>query len=289
MRYTVYFALAAATALGGCATHNETARRFASLDAKLDNLAKQHGQDVAALTARLDGHSADLKSMAKQQTEDVAALTARLDGHDTKLAEHGAKLEEHEAKLEEHQAKLEEHETRLSEHADKLAEHDTKLEEHETKLAEHEAKLEANEAEDVRLSQNLMDAIARANAAHRLAEGKFSYGYVMNGEAITFGSGKAELSEAAKQTLRDLAKQLTLDNKNRYLEIQGHADSVGRGPANAALGLRRAEAVRAFLNLQGVALNRMSVISYGDVAPVDRNKSAAGSAANRRVEIVVVE
>ncbi|MEI9889676.1 MAG: OmpA family protein [Caulobacteraceae bacterium] len=42
------------------------------------------------------------------------------------------------------------------------------------------------------------------------------------------------------------------------------------------MGEERAEAVRLFLNEQGVALNRMNTISYGETAPVADNKSKAG-------------
>jgi outer membrane protein OmpA-like peptidoglycan-associated protein len=54
------------------------------------------------------------------------------------------------------------------------------------------------------------------------------------------------------------------------------------------LGEERAEAVRLFLNEQGVALNRMNTISYGKTAPVADNKTKAGRAQNRRVNIVVM-
>ena len=57
---------------------------------------------------------------------------------------------------------------------------------------------------------------------------------------------------------------------------------------NQRLGEERADAVRLFLNQQGVALNRMSTISYGDSSPVASNKTRAGRAQNRRVVVVVL-
>ena len=54
------------------------------------------------------------------------------------------------------------------------------------------------------------------------------------------------------------------------------------------LGEARAEAVRLFMNQQGVALNRMSTISYGDSSPVASNKTRDGRAQNRRVVVIVL-
>ena len=54
------------------------------------------------------------------------------------------------------------------------------------------------------------------------------------------------------------------------------------------LGADRAEAVRRYLNKQGVALNRMATISYGEDEPVAPNNTRDGRAANRRVVVVVL-
>ena len=47
----------------------------------------------------------------------------------------------------------------------------------------------------------------------------------------------------------------------------------GSDSYNLKLGEARAEAVRRYLNKQGVALNRMSTISYGKAEPVESNKT----------------
>jgi peptidoglycan-associated lipoprotein len=54
------------------------------------------------------------------------------------------------------------------------------------------------------------------------------------------------------------------------------------------LGEARAETVRRYLNKQGVALNRMSTISYGKAEPVESNKTRDGRSKNRRVVVVVL-
>jgi outer membrane protein OmpA-like peptidoglycan-associated protein len=82
----------------------------------------------------------------------------------------------------------------------------------------------------------------------------------------------------------DLVNKLKADNKAVYVEIQGHTDA--REPMS--IGQRRAEAVRAFMNQQGVALNRMQTIDYGKEMPVASNTTRDGRAQNRCVVLVVL-
>ena len=105
---------------------------------------------------------------------------------------------------------------------------------------------------------------------------------------MKFPVASSALSEEAKTRLNDFVQKLKTDNKNVYLEIQGHSDNTGSKAANQRLGEERADAVRLYLNQQGVALNRMSTISYGDTSPVASNKNRAGRAQNRRVVVVVL-
>ncbi len=128
-------------------------------------------------------------------------------------------------------------------------------------------------------------AFGRANAAYTLAEGKFQFTTTLSDAVASFGAGRSELSAAAQASLTELAAKLTSDNKDVYLEIQGHTDNRGNETKKIAIGLARAESVRLFLNQQGVALNRMSVISYSDKAPVASNENEDDRAKNRRVVI----
>lgn len=139
------------------------------------------------------------------------------------------------------------------------------------------------------VDQTARDALARAIAAGKLAEGKFLYSVVMTDSSVTFKSGKAALSPEAQTGLATMATQLKTENQNVYLEIQGHTDSVGSAKANDKIGAARAEAVRSYLAKQGVPVSRMSTISYGEDAPVATNDTKAGRAANRRVVVVVLK
>lgn len=133
------------------------------------------------------------------------------------------------------------------------------------------------------------EALERAIAAGKLAEGKFAYDIVLSDDAVKFDSNRAVVSPTGQQRLSELASQLKAENANAYLEIQGHTDSTGPDAYNQKLGMDRAEAVRLALYKSGVPLNRMATISYGEEAPIAANNTAAGRAANRRVVIVVLK
>lgn len=138
------------------------------------------------------------------------------------------------------------------------------------------------------LTNTSRQALARAEEADVLARGKFLYTVVLTEEGIGFDTSQSSLSDGAKARLTRLASDLKADNRNVYLEIQGHTDSTGEPAYNQWLGQQRADAVRRYLHTQGVALDRMATISYGEDAPVADNSTAAGRAENRRVEIVVL-
>lgn len=148
------------------------------------------------------------------------------------------------------------------------------------------------DAQDTRideLSQTSSQALARAEEAGVLAKGKFLYTVVLTEEGIMFASNESSLSDGAQARLSGLARDLKADNANVYLEIQGHTDATGEPDYNVELGLQRAEAARRFLHRQGISLDRMSTISYGEDAPLAPNDTPEGRSKNRRVEIVVLE
>ena len=117
------------------------------------------------------------------------------------------------------------------------------------------------------------EALERAEAAGKLAEGKFLYSMVLSDDSVKFPVDSAKLSPEATQRLSDFADKLKNDNRNVYVEIQGHTDARGKDAINQRLGEERAEAVRLFMNQHGVPLNRMSTISYGKQDPVADNKT----------------
>lgn len=158
---------------------------------------------------------------------------------------------------------------------------------------EHVARLESRQDEQAaridELSETSRQALERANDAGHLAQGKFLYTVVLTDDEISFESNESELSDGAQLRLAGLAGDLLEDNSNVYVEIQGHTDATGPAEYNQYLGLQRAEAARLHLHRQGVALDRMATISYGEEAPAGDNSTSEGRALNRRVEVVVLQ
>ena len=132
------------------------------------------------------------------------------------------------------------------------------------------------------------DALARATAAGKLAEGKFLYQEVLSVDSMKFPVDEATLSPEAQARLDAFVEKLRTDNRNVYVEVQGHTDATGPKDHNYKLGEERAEAVRRYLNQKGVALNRIGTISYGPDAPAADNQSREGRQENRRVVLVVL-
>jgi outer membrane protein OmpA-like peptidoglycan-associated protein len=157
-----------------------------------------------------------------------------------------------------------------------------------TQVGQVTTRVDAQETHLGELDKTTQDALQRATEAGKLAEGKFLYSVVLSDDSVKFPLNKHELSPEAEQRLADFATKLKGDNKNVYLEVQGFTDSTGDPSYNENLGGARAEAVRRFLSKQGVPLNRMATISYGEDDPVAPNDTPDGRAQNRRVVIQVL-
>jgi len=163
------------------------------------------------------------------------------------------------------------------------------VEDTQTKLKDHDGRITQNAQATTQASKTAQDALDRAVAAGKLAEGKFLYETVLSDDKVKFSFDKAELTDEARAALDGFAEKLKGENKNVYIEIQGHTDNVGSEEYNLKLGEKRAEVVRRYLSQKGIALHRISVISYGESEPVAENNTREGRSANRRVVIVVLQ
>jgi outer membrane protein OmpA-like peptidoglycan-associated protein len=115
------------------------------------------------------------------------------------------------------------------------------------------------------------------------------YGVVLNESQGGFRFANASLPDEAKGQLDKLMVDVSAHPKAVVFEIEGHTDSSGGATLNEQIGLDRAEAVKRYLHEQHkVPLHKMNVISYGEAKPVDSNRTRAGRAKNRRVEVKVL-
>ena len=108
------------------------------------------------------------------------------------------------------------------------------------------------------------------------------------GADATFDSGKADLKPEGRAKLDDVAAKLNQPGVTvESMTVTGHTDNVGKADFNKKLSERRADAVKAYLVSKGVDGSKIKTEGKGLTQPVADNKTAAGRAANRRVELSV--
>ena len=103
---------------------------------------------------------------------------------------------------------------------------------------------------------------------------------------IYFETGSAKLKLISNSQLDDLADILKRSEAVN-LTIEGHTDDVGDDNYNMQLSQKRTESVKEYLISKGVAESRLTAIGYGETKPIADNKTTAGKAKNRRVELKV--
>jgi len=102
---------------------------------------------------------------------------------------------------------------------------------------------------------------------------------------ILFATNKADLSQASKNELNNLAN-IMKQNTDVSVDVRGYTDSTGSDEINNPLSVSRAQSVVNYLTQNGVAYSQMkNVNGYGSSNPVASNETAEGRQKNRRVEI----
>lgn len=104
----------------------------------------------------------------------------------------------------------------------------------------------------------------------------------------TFETGKAELKPEAYIVLDELVEYLKR-KEDEKIEIGGHTDNVGKPDANMVLSQNRANTVRAYLLMKGIAPERVTAKGYGLTEPIAENDTAEGRSLNRRTEVKIIE
>lgn len=107
--------------------------------------------------------------------------------------------------------------------------------------------------------------------------------------SLLFPSGQAVLTSRGQDVVESLIGVLA--SFDGQISVEGHTDSVpistARFPSNWELSSARAIAVVRHLERQGFNISRMRAVGYADTQPMEPNATAAGRAANRRVELLL--
>ena len=110
-------------------------------------------------------------------------------------------------------------------------------------------------------------------------------------QGALFDSGDATLKESARPAMRKLAN--VTSSLSNQMRLEGHTDNLpihnDRYRNNWELSSSRSIALLQMLTQDyGLALDRLSVSGYADVAPVATNSTEEGRSRNRRVDVVIL-
>jgi OmpA-OmpF porin, OOP family len=120
----------------------------------------------------------------------------------------------------------------------------------------------------------LTDTVANLDNYHAVAE-----------TSVKFAFNRDNLTPKAKEALDQLATSLST-TKGYILALEGGTDSVGSSDYNYNLSQRRANSVIQYLaSKYNVPAHKIYVIGLGKDKPVEDNKTKAGRADNRRVDV----
>ena len=241
--------------------------------------------DLAYIAMR-KAERAEALGNAAAATAAVAAFEAqRVRVQADVIASQKGKLDASETALERQQGELNRQQAEIAAKKGELATKEGQLAQKEAEtIAERNARLaaEAKVAEAEKKAKDAMDALGREIAMKEDTRGTV---ITLSG-SVLFVTGKATLLPGATAQLDKVADALT-KLPERHFTIEGHTDSTGSYAVNADLSARRANVVRDYLISRGVSADAVSAIGVGSQRPVADNKSTAGRAMNRRVEIIV--
>ena len=106
------------------------------------------------------------------------------------------------------------------------------------------------------------------------------------GDRVYFDYDSAELDSDAQELLQHQAAWLKQYNKTSIV-IEGHCDERGTREYNLALGEKRAQAVKSYLNGLGIDISSISTISYGKERPAVIGSNDGAWSQNRRSVTIV--
>jgi chemotaxis protein MotB len=111
-------------------------------------------------------------------------------------------------------------------------------------------------------------------------------------DKVLFGSGQAAIQPAAVPLLTEIGSLLSASDIPNPVRVEGNTDNrpihSNRYQSNWELSSARADAVLEFLLSDRVAAQRLSATGFGQENPIASNSTAAGEAANRRVDIIIL-
>lgn len=101
-------------------------------------------------------------------------------------------------------------------------------------------------------------------------------------QTINFAFDKYDISSDAAEKLQANSALAKAKAAKFNIKIEGNCDEWGSDEYNFALGLKRAKAAKDFMVAEGIASERITLVSYGESNPVCTEKTKECWAKNRR-------
>lgn len=102
-----------------------------------------------------------------------------------------------------------------------------------------------------------------------------------------FAYDSYSLSSEAREGLKYNANWLK-EHATATVQVEGHCDERGTTEYNLALGEKRANAARDYMQKLGIEASRISVISYGEERPADPGHDESAWSKNRRATFILL-
>lgn len=160
-------------------------------------------------------------------------------------------------------------------------------------VAEKKAATEAKEkaealAKAAAEAKEKAEAIAKADAEKKAAEQLKADQEAMAEITILYTNNNWDLTAESMVKLKGVVTALTA-RPEINVRIDGHSDSFGTSKNNIKASRNRAQGAAKFLVKNGIAAARLKVNAYGEDRPIASNKTKAGMALNRRIEIRIIK
>jgi chemotaxis protein MotB len=141
------------------------------------------------------------------------------------------------------------------------------------------------------LKEKMKDEIAKGDIQLTESGGKLRVGLV---DKILFDSGEASISKRGEGVLARVGAVLA-SIEDRHIQVSGHTDNTpisdklkAQFPTNWELSVARATNVVRFLQDEAkVPPDRLVASGYGENQPIASNRTSAGRAKNRRIELLL--
>ena len=123
--------------------------------------------------------------------------------------------------------------------------------------------------------------------AINICQGKFDK--AMTGKSIHFSTNRAIIKKSSYPLLKEIVTVISecQNEMSGGISINGHTDSRGEDSYNMALSLRRARAVKNYLEKNKVKPSLLKSVGHGETTPIASNDTREGRAQNRRITFII--